>query len=440
MIRINKNSTSQVDKALIVIGIVILLFCMKYYFYGDGAQRYVTMRNLVEAGQISPTKYSLIGPAFSLPLHWIEKALNIPPILTVRYNLFLLIVAIILFNYAFKDLLSDRVIKRFMLILLIGSMFTNNIRFYHGEVFSAVMVATGFAMLSKTRLAWAITVLGVANTPATVVGYAMVLLRNAWKSKKIRYFLILAVCVVLIILETLVRMGKLGLSGYENDSGFKTLMPYSGMPGFSYPLFFGMISVLFSFGKGLIFFAPGLLLPINSAEKQKVSGQVKDCYAVWMLFLCGMVFIYAKWWAWYGGWSFGPRFFLFASIPASLTLAVHLDKPGDSCIKNVLLLVVLALSLWVGVSGAIFHLDKLEIGHLNNYALEHVVWYVPEFSVLWHPFVDRRELNWHDQVILAYSGVVFVYLGFPILNKIFRQLGHAALDMKNTLCAGDWKV
>ena len=33
-----------------------------------------------------------------------------------------------------------------------------------------------------------------------------------------------------------------------------TILTYSGRPGFSYPLFFGVLSVLFSFGKGLVCF------------------------------------------------------------------------------------------------------------------------------------------------------------------------------------------
>lgn len=431
---------SLIDKTLIIIGIVILLFCTKYYFYGDGAQRYKAMNSLVQTGQIIHTKYSLIGPAFSLPLQWIEKAFNIPPVFTVRYNFFLFVMGMALFNYAFKGFLSDRVIKRFLLILLMGSMFTNNIRFYHGEVFTAVLVAAGLALVRKTGFAWSLTILGVANTPATIIGYSAILLHKVWQSKRIRYFLILALCVVLIIFETSFRMEKLGLTGYENDSGFKTLMPYSGLPGFSYPLFFGIISVLFSFGKGLIFFAPGLLLPLYSSEKYRISSQAINCYVVWMLFLCGMILVYSKWWAWYGGWSFGPRFFLFASLPASLALAIHLDKPSSSAVKNSLVIVILALSIWVGISGAIFHLDKLEIGYLNRYALEHIVWYVPEFSALWHPFVDRRELNWQDQVILVYGAMVFLHLGFPVLVKMYHQLVQALVEMKNALFAGNWKL
>jgi hypothetical protein len=37
-------------------------------------------------------------------------------------------------------------------------------------------------------------------------------------------------------------------------------MPYTGRPGFSYPFLFGVLGILFSFGRGLAFFAPALWL------------------------------------------------------------------------------------------------------------------------------------------------------------------------------------
>jgi hypothetical protein len=43
------------------------------------------------------------------------------------------------------------------------------------------------------------------------------------------------------------------------EHGFVTIMPFSGEPGFSYPIVFGALSILFSFGKGLIFFIPSIL-------------------------------------------------------------------------------------------------------------------------------------------------------------------------------------
>ena len=60
-----------------------------------------------------------------------------------------------------------------------------------------------------------------------------------------------------ILLEAWIRRGSPFATGYENERGLRTLLPYSGLPGFTYPFVLGVLSSLFSFGKGLLFFAPG---------------------------------------------------------------------------------------------------------------------------------------------------------------------------------------
>ena len=173
----------------------------------------------------------------------------------------------------------------------------------------------------------------------------------------------------------------------------------------------------------MIFFAPGLLLPVwrrwHSADQKRLRG----CYTLWLWFIVGLVLIYAQWWSWYGGWTFGPRFFLFASIPASLALAVFATQPSDRLIVNAIVLPALALSVWVGICGAVFDSKTLEIaGSQYGYAHEHLTWYVPEFSVLWRPFVVHEALNWRDWIVISYAGIVFAYLAAPLAAAMGRQL------------------
>jgi hypothetical protein len=92
-------------------------------------------------------------------------------------------------------------------------------------------------------------VLGVVNTPATAVGLALsrCIARGARGAR--RRDVAAAVAAGLILLEnTIVRGGPL-ITGYAGNHGATTVMPFSGMPGFSYPLFSGVLSLLFSFGK-----------------------------------------------------------------------------------------------------------------------------------------------------------------------------------------------
>ncbi len=71
-------------------------------------------------------------------------------------------------------------------------------------------------------------------------------------------------------------------------------MPYSGLPGFSYPLVFGLLSILFSFGKGLVFFAPGLLLRWKIASGEAFSIQKITLIDLCLVFLLGLILTYAR--------------------------------------------------------------------------------------------------------------------------------------------------
>jgi hypothetical protein len=59
-----------------------------------------------------------------------------------------------------------------------------------------------------------------------------------------------------------------------------------------------------------------------------------------LLVVTGLVLVYAKWWAWYGGSSWGPCFFVFATVPASLLLAVRLHHVRDAAWRNALTVLV----------------------------------------------------------------------------------------------------
>src|SRR5260370_40624044 len=96
-------------------------------------------------------------------------------------------------------------------------------------------------------------------------------------------------------------------------------------------------------------------------------------YTLWIRFLVGLVLVCSPWWAWYGGWFWGPRFFLFASLPASFGLAVRLPRPDTRLLVNVLTIGVLALSGLVGIDGALF--DQYPLGKIclvHKYSQEYL--------------------------------------------------------------------
>src|SRR5205085_1593251 len=137
------------------------------------------------------------------------------------------------------------------------------------------------------------------------------------------------ICVagLLVLGESWLRRGSPFDTGYGGDHGIQTVLPYSGRPGFSYPFLLGVVSILFSFGRGLMFFTPGLLLWLDARTRDALVRHRRTVVPM-LLAVAGLVLVYAKWWAWYGGISWGPRFFVFAAIPASLFVAARARPPG----------------------------------------------------------------------------------------------------------------
>ncbi len=419
-----KNKQVQpviIETALIVLGLSALFFMLPYKIVGDGGPRFYAISELLTRGKISGMPYSMIGPIFSAPFWLLGKLYKSPAWWCARYNFFVFAGGLFLFYRILRNHVNRSLLRKFLLILIAGSMFSHHVTTYYGEVFTAVLVGAGIlAMaLNDSGRWWGVVILGVLNTPAAIAGLGLVVLKQAIAKKRWRYFMIPVMAAAVICAELWIRQGHPFITGYEGNAGFRTILPYSGRPGFSYPFFFGIISILLSFGKGILFFAPGLLLLVKG---RNIKPEIYAAYKLWICFLIGLIIVYAKWWSWYGGWFWGPRFFLFASILASFALAVNLQDLDKSLLRNLLTLGALCLSVWVSISGAVFGTANLGICLANNYALEALCWYMPEFSVLWRPFVVSMPLKLHHIIIILYHLAVFLYLVFPLLKMLFGQL------------------
>lgn len=456
---------ARVEWLLVALGVVVVLFGASYYFSGDGYGRSVALVRLADAGQVEPMKWSFVGPLGAWPLYLLGETLdglfagqvswwhvgsardgwNASYQLMARYNAFLWLAGIAVLAWALRGVVADTVRRRCVLLLLAGSLASNHLRFFHGEVFTTVLVGVGLVVIyraARGAWAWGAVVLGVLNTPASLPALGLLALRRLWEQRRLRYLLLPPLALGLILLEQRWRLGHWGATGYEDDHGVaQILLPYSGRPGFSYPFFFGLLGLLLSFGKGLVWFAPGLLLPAWRRLTTPAQAGLRACYWQWLLFLGALVLVYAKWWSWYGGWSFGPRFLVFAALPASLALALYLERPSARLRVNLAVLAALLLSLWVGACGAVFDMDDLDIGKQGQFAYEVVVWHVPEWSVLWHPFIAHRALDWHDYLTLGYGALLALVLGAAHALAVARDLAarggalwHAAR------MPGQWRV
>lgn len=401
------------ETALIAGGFVVLFALLPHALTSsDDQTRFDDVEQLLRHGHLTASHFSLVMPLASAPFLLLGKVLGSPEWWAERFNVIVVAVGTLIVFRLLRRRADVSLIRTAVLVLCFASFLTSALRGYGAETFSATMVAVGIvALVTGRRLGgWVAIVIGVVNTPPALVGLAVIAVAELLRMKRLRCLAPLVTAVALIMFEAWIRRGGPFVTGYAGDHGVKTILPYSGRPGFSYPLLFGIASILFSFGRGLVFYMPGLLLWFG-VETRRLAQSCRSTIVLMLLFVAGLVLVYAKWWAWYGGFSWGPRFFTFAAIPASLLIAVRLQRPSVSVLSAGVTVVVLAVSAWVSIAGAIADLDSLaRFCNQDNYALESICWYTPEFSPIGNPLVQFPALTVSTAVVLGYCALVFAYL------------------------------
>jgi hypothetical protein len=416
----------RIEFFLLLAGLILMVFTLNPMVSGDGAIRFEIVQALLDGGKIQPILYSLVQPFLSMPIAYLVALSGQDVITYVAYfNFFVFLILGFTASTLLCRMYSCKLAVRFLLVLLAASMLPHHLQHYYGEVLTSMLMVTGFLLLfdKKRLLAIILIGLGIANTPvmivpAAVTVLAMLVIRSIDRS----YTFTLATAVIFATLIMALEMYlKFGLSKhpYLVSKGFQTVLPYSGNPGFSYPLFFGVMSILFSFGKGLLFFIPGLILLFHPVILEKLRLGKKESVII-VAFCISLILVYSKWWSWYGGSFWGPRFFLILIFPASMALAAFFDEktyftPTTSAIFSC----VFILSAWVATNGYIFGQQDMNECWINNFQLEFLCWYVPEFSALWRPFVSRT-LDFGGERLL-YAIWQLVVVGYFLLKIISRD-------------------
>ncbi len=433
------------ETVLLLAALVGALTLLPHVIGGDAAHRYAALTALLTGKDTVTTKYSLLGPVFAAPLWWLGAWVATPATGVGWFNTLLFGLGLLALYLILRRHVEGRLLRAFLLLLTLASMVPYHLTQFYGEVFTATLMAVGLsaAILSARAgwraAGWGLVALGVANTPATIIGLVIVVGQRIWANRAVRYALAIVAALALIGGANLLQRGSLTNTGYQNDTGAHSLMPFAGIPGFSYPLLLGLLSVLFSFGKGLIFFTPGLFLPMRKrmrrlAAMAAVSREMWTVYTLWLGFTVGLILVYSKWWSWYGGWFWGPRFFLFACVPASFALALWTQRPSSRLWVNLLALGVLALSSWVGINGVVFGQSGLGVCTANFYALEAYCHYTPDYSALWRPLINFYLFGLGPRFAAAeklqpgsvaygfFIAGVCAYLSIPLLRAIAKQI------------------
>ena len=201
---------------LVFIGGGVLLFVLPHRITSDGTHRYFALAQLIEWRELSPVAYSMVGPMASAPLYLLGKTVMSPAWWCERFNTFVLLARDPVMWQLLRRDIPSTLFRTFALLLIAASMFPYHVQDYFGEVFTAVMVATGLVAVRFRHpvAGWTAVIVGVVNTPATLVGLAGAAVVRSWRTRRLRPWLAVAIAAALIMLESKLRHGTLFDSGY----------------------------------------------------------------------------------------------------------------------------------------------------------------------------------------------------------------------------------
>lgn len=403
------DRSATVEWALIVVGLIAMQVLLPFGLFGDGGERYDELSALLEHGAISSSFYSLVGPLVSAPLYLVGRVFGHPDAWVAHFNSLVFDLGLLALYRLLRHRLDPRVLRTFFLILMTASLFPNAIIGYYGETFTAITVGVGLvaAVFGPALAGWASAVIGTVNTPGVLLGLALASLHRVFARWRWRYLLAPIAAVALIGVQNWVQRGNPLQSGYG--------------PRFTFPFVLGLLSILFSFGKGLLFFVPGLFLPVKRALfalRNTDAARLYAVYGLWLSFVAGLILLYCTWYDWNGNWYWGPRYFLVASLPASLVLAVRLRQRAASLGAKVLTLGVLAASTWVGVNGVLYWAQTTLWGPCVTQQHQDLCSYSPEYSVLIYPILVHEPPHIQAVIFAVYALAVFLYLVAPLMRDI----------------------
>lgn len=421
------------ERALLFCGVIFYLFVFPHGTHGDGYVRYAAVEALATKGDWLVHKYPMIGPLVALPLYWLGFLVKHPHWWVSRFNAicFLAFLAM-MFRLLRADIPDPGKRRRLALLLLVGTMYPKHVTDFYGEVFASCLAGFGLALLviRKSLGGFAAVSLAAASSPPTLLATALSGARISWAQKRWRYVLPVALGLLLILAENLFRFGTLVNEQYFRDEALtQNALPYARLNGFHYPFFFGLLSICFSFGKGLAFYCPGLLAAPFAFRH--LPERLRELEKVWLCYVVGLILIYAKWCAWPGDWYWGPRYFLFAGLPAALAIHALLEKKRSGMLESAGVLLVLTFSVWAGLNGIAFGQNNLELCGENGGYLMGFCWYVPEFSALWRPFLAERGLHGKQLAFAIYFFLTFLLLSWPIWRFLISSLKRNFLSAVN---------
>jgi hypothetical protein len=172
-------------------------------------------------------------------------------------------------------------------------------------------------------------------------------------------------------------MGDALLGGYAQDNWHTKT-----------PLGLGLGGLLLAPSRGLLIYTPAfLLVPLGLRALLRGPAQAtpeqRAMILLWFAATGATVFFYARWWCWWGGWCFGPRFLCECAPLLCLLVAFAVASLRSAAARRGAAALI-ALSIVVHIAGVFGHTDVWNSRHEGPI-----------------PVVSRRMFELHDTQIEA---------------------------------------
>ena len=176
---------------LIAVGFVVLFAALPHALANDDVTRLADIEGLLHHAQLSSSRYSLVMPLFSSPFLLIGEIVKSPAWWAERFNVLVVLAGTFVVWRLLRPTVDARLMRWVLLVLLFASFLTNRLRDYNAEILTATLVTVGVVMLvlgRHRRLGWLALIVGVVNTPATLLGLAAIAGAEAIRTRRIRCF------------------------------------------------------------------------------------------------------------------------------------------------------------------------------------------------------------------------------------------------------------
>ena len=281
------------------------------------------------------------------------------------------------------------------------------------EVALATAIAAGLLGVTATSLgcSWGPILVGAAAGAAVVTRDDSLLLIAPWLIGG-------ALVAASDRIRTLIQLALGGLPFgvvwcWYNYARFGTPLSvgYSGVLKFNHPVVKGLYGLVASPGKGLVFYAPIILVAMVGVPRAWRRSRTVTVVAAGLL-LSRLAF-FAPYWGWYGGGGFGPRYVL----PATPVLAVGLMEVvlvvrRQPVTWQAAVVVLAGVSVLVGVAGAAvdYQRDNLLVAVSRDPSTRFV-------TTSRQAFLAELEAPSYDVVVDRH---MFDWGEFPITDEISR--------------------